>query len=273
MEIESQIRAAIRDAVNHRTRKPFQWGGLSGYLQLEAIAGELHLISGTGVGTTYLRRLSLQVDRAVEQNRRLADDLKEAHGWLRRIADCLRYPPDRHPGPTPPLSGQQVTREMEALMQEFRPDFTRQPAQSALFSKWRRLWKTLGPDLVHCYDIPCLPPDNLRLEGFFGRVRNHQRRISGRQSTRELRNFGQYQVLFVAESENELLEQLRQVPLEKYREHRERLAEAEKPRRFMHRLHRHPANTIRLLVERHSVRLAELSSHPTLSAIEQIHTC
>ncbi|AUB35366.1 hypothetical protein COO91_01244 [Nostoc flagelliforme CCNUN1] len=31
-------------------------------------------------------------------------------------------------------------------------------------------------------------------------LRRHQRRISGRKSTAELRDFGQYQVLFVAQS-------------------------------------------------------------------------
>ena len=44
------------------------------------------------------------------------------------------------------------------------------------------------------------------LESLFGRLRRHQRRVSGRKSTRELRDFGQYQVLLLAESEEELLE-------------------------------------------------------------------
>ncbi len=37
-EIENQFRMAIRDAVNRTTRKPFYWGGLKGYRQLESIA-------------------------------------------------------------------------------------------------------------------------------------------------------------------------------------------------------------------------------------------
>ena len=47
-----------------------------------------------------------------------------------------------------------------------------------------------------------MPPHNLKLEGLFGRLRCHQRRISGCESTRELRDFGQYQLLFLAESED-----------------------------------------------------------------------
>ena len=41
MTIEAQIRVAIRDAVNRKSRKPFYWGGLKGYAQLEAIAQAL----------------------------------------------------------------------------------------------------------------------------------------------------------------------------------------------------------------------------------------
>ena len=74
------------------------------------------------------------------------------------------------------------------------------------------------------------------LESLFGRLRRHQRRVSGRKSTRELRDFGQYQVLLLAGSEEELLEQIRQVPLEEYRENRRWLEEAETPRRLLHRL-------------------------------------
>jgi hypothetical protein len=78
-------------------------------------------------------------------------------------------------------------------------------------------WKLVGKDLLPCYDIPGLPPDNLQLESLFNRLRGHQRRISGRKSTKELRDFGQYQVLFMAESEAALLAQLRGVPIAEYR--------------------------------------------------------
>jgi len=109
---------------------------------------------------------------------------------------------------------------MEELLQQFRPDLKRHPAQAALYHAWHRVWKACGPDLLPCYDIPGLPPDNLKLESLFGRLRRHQRRVSGRKSTRELRDFGQYQVLFQAESETNLLQQLRQVPLAEYRARR-----------------------------------------------------
>ena len=266
MEIEAQIRTAIRDAVNRPSRKSFHWGGLKGYEQLEAIAQALRAEPLQGPETGYLRRLAMQVDRAVEKNRPLAQDLREAHTWLMRIAECLRYPPSSFSASDTsgaPLTSEQVKGEMEALLQEFRPDLKRRPAQSALCNAWHRSWKSWGPDLLHCYDIPGLPPDNLKLESLFGRLRSHQRRISGRKSTRELRDFGQYQVLFLADSEDDLLQQLRQVPLAEYQARRLRLAEAEVPRQLLRRLHRDPLGTMRCLVNQHAARRAR--SHPVLA--------
>jgi hypothetical protein len=98
------------------------------------------------------------------------------------------------------------------------------------------------------------------MESLFEQLRRHQRRVSGRKSTRKLRDFGQYQVLFLADSEDELLEQIRQVPLEEYKENRRRLAKAESPRRFLHRLHRDPLATMRQLLDQHAARRAELLS-------------
>ncbi|MEJ6483851.1 hypothetical protein N0Y54_21450 [Nostoc punctiforme UO1] len=63
----------------------------------------------------------------------------------------------------------------------------------------------------------------------FSNLRRHQRRISGRKSTAELRDFGQYQVLFLAESEEMLLAQIREVPVAEYNTQRRRLAMGEAP--------------------------------------------
>jgi len=257
-EIEAQVRVAVRDAVNRKSRKPFYWGGLKGYEQLEAIAQALGEMPSDEPETDYLWRLKLRVDRVVEAYRVNVEDLRQAHTWLRRIADCLRYPPSEAT-PEPSLTSEQVKQEMEALLQSFQPDLKRKPAQAALHGAWHRTWKEYGSDLLPCYDIPGLPADNLRLESLFGRLRRHQRRVSGRKSTRELRDFGQYQVLFLAESEEQLLEQIRQVSLQEYRENRRRLEAAEAPRRLLHRLHRDPLGTMRSLVNQHAARRAALS--------------
>lgn len=262
MEIEAQIRTAIRDAVNRPSRKPFHWGGLTGYEQLEAIAQALRTEPLEGPETSYLQRLVVPVDRAVEKNRILAQDLGEAHNWLVRIAECLRYPPSSFPASDTlaSLTSEQVKGEMEALLQTFQPDLKRRPAQAALYNAWHHLWRSWSPDLLHCYDISGLPPDNLKMESLFGQLRRHQRRISGCKSTRELRDFGQCQVLFLADSEDDLLQQLRRVPLAEYQARRRCLAEAEAPRQFLRRLHRDPRGTMRSLVNQHAARRATLAS-------------
>ena len=257
------MRVAIRDAVNRDSRKPFYWGGLKGYEQLQAIAQVLHRVPPEEPETSYLRQLARQVDRAVDKNHTLAQDVRQAHTWLRRIADCLRYPPSASSAFDSSgalVTGEQVRREMEKLLHEFRPDLKRRPAQAALYNAWHRVWKDCGPDVLPCYDVPGLPPDNLKLESLFGRLRCHQRRISGRKSTRELRDFGQCQVLFLAESEHNLLQQLRQVPLAEYHAQRRRLAEAEAPRQLLRRLHCDPLRTMHSLVHQHTARRTALAS-------------
>ena len=271
VEIETKIRTAVRDALNRESRKPFYWGGLKGFQQLEAIAKVLHGMVGTPAETSYFRKLIKQVDRTLEQNRDLAYGLQEAHTWLCRIAACLRYPPRSYPD-AESLTGQQVAREMEILLQQLCQKTKNHQPLRTLYSAVNYRWNLYGKDLLPCYDIPGLPPDNLQLESFFNRLRCHQRRISGRKSTKELRDFGQYQVLFMAESEAALLDQLSRVPLSEYRKHRQQLAHAETPRQFLYRLHRDPGTTIQNLVDKYSHRLTELSLLNLSSNIALVHT-
>lgn len=262
-ELEAQVRTAIRDAINQESRKPFHWGGLAGYDQLEAIAQALNMVPLEGAGTGYLKYLTTRVNHTVARFRVNAEDLREARAWVKRIAECLRYPPSAYPEAhvsDSTLTSAQVRHKMEALLTEFQPDLKRQPAQAALYRTWHRIWEDSGASWLPCYDIPGLPPDNLALEAVFGRLRRHQRRISGCKSTRKLRDFGQFQVLFLANSEAELLEQLQQVPLGEYERHRRRLTEAESPRRFLHRLHRDPLATMCHLLDQHAARRAELAA-------------
>ena len=156
MKVEAQVRVAIRDAMNRKSRKPFYWGGLKGYEQLEAIAKALEEVPCDEPETVYLRRLKMRVERVVKAYRVNAEDFREAHTWLRRIADCLRYPP-ADSTPEPSLTSERVKQEMEALLQSFQPDLKRRPAQAALHGAWHRTWEMYGPDLLHCYDIPGLP--------------------------------------------------------------------------------------------------------------------
>jgi hypothetical protein len=247
-EIENQFRMAIRDAVNRTTRKPFYWGGLKGYRQLESIALALHSMSLTE--NAFFSRLTRQVDRALENNRSLAETIDKTYTWFLQIAACLRYPSRSHmdePAPT----RQQVKQEMEDLLRSFESDASGQVVPLSLYCGLRKRWNLFGEDLLHCFDIPGLPQDNLKVESLFGRLRCHQRRISGRKSTQPLRDFGHYQILFMAESEEQLLEQLRGVPIDDYLKLRKHQAKAEAPRKFLARLHRDSAKTMQILADQY----------------------
>jgi hypothetical protein len=259
VEIEGQFRLAIYDAVNRTTRKPFYWGGLKGYRQLESIAQTLHAMPVDE--NAYFARLILQVDRALEKNRHLAEAIDNTYTWFLRIAVCLRYPASSSmdvPAPT----RQQVKQEMEALLQRFAIEAHGQRIPLALYSGLRKRWLLFGDDLLHCFDIPGLPQDNLAVESLFGRLRCHQRRISGRKSTQPLRDFGHYQVRFMAESEEQLLEQLCLVSVDDYREQRKQQAQAEAPRKFLARLHRNPEKVMQLLATKYLAHQAKLATLP-----------
>lgn len=268
--LEAQFRRAVRDAVNRGSRKPFYWGGLAGYHQLSAIAQAMEGICGPEEETAYLSGIARQVLRVLEKNRASVADLQTAHTWLRRIAACLRYPPSHHD--IVGLSSEQVVDEMNALRGRFQPDLKRQPAQAALYYAWRRHWKAYGDHLVHCYDIAGLPPDNLDIEALFNRLRSHQRRVSGRSSTKELRDLGHYQVLIFAETEEDLLKSLRAVPIAEYQAQRHRMQVTETPGQFLRRLHRDPAASIQQLSQRYVARRAQLRSSAGDKASSYVHT-
>jgi hypothetical protein len=237
---------AIRDAVNRSTRKPFSWGGLAGYQQLEAIDQALIHLTTICPENAYFKQLSKQVKRVLDKNRTLANNVKEAHQWLQQISDCLRYPRRSHSDTL--INSRQVAREMQELLDNFIPDPKYQRPQTAIKNKLQRTWNLYGPDLLHTYDIPGLPPDNLQIESLFGRLRRHQRRVSGRKSTRPLREFGHYQVLFSADSQADLLNHLRTVHLHEYRKHRQLIDNAETTRCFVYCLHRNADATLQRLV-------------------------
>ena len=154
---------------------------------------------------------------------------------------------------------------MEMLIQSFHPNPKAQRPQCLLLSALRKRWRLHQQELLPCYDIPGLPQDNLQMESLFERLRRRQRRISGRKSTQELREFAQAQVLFQAESEAVLLEQIRQVPLDQYRICQTRLRHAEHPRQFIQRLHHDPLATMTRLVNQYISRCATLSTNHSCS--------
>lgn len=171
----------------------------------------------------------------------------------------MRYPPSSYKSSSDQiLNSQQVAQEITRLIHETKPGGRVQKAQISLCDALSRRWNLYHQELLHCYDIPGLPQDNLKMERLFGCLRRHQRRISGRKSTRELQDLGQAQVLFTSQSFPELLDLIQRVPHATYQEYRHRLAEAELPRQFYSRLHRDPGTTIAYLIKAHLTRRSNL---------------
>jgi hypothetical protein len=261
MKIEMDVRTAIRDAVNRASRKPFYWGGLKGYQQLEAIADVLHQINDTLAENDFFQHLIMQVDRVLAQNQALAAELEETHTWLRKVAACLHYPETSYSqAEWQMINSQQIADAMEELLEQLHQESQNKSILSKFHHALSKRWKTYGSELLHCYDIPGLPQHNLQLEGFFNRLRCHQRRISGRRSTKELRDFGQFQALFLSDSQNDLLQLIRAVPFEEYLKSRKRLIESEAPRHFIHQFHREPRKTIMRLLSRYTEHQRELTT-------------
>jgi len=273
--IETQVRQAIRDALNRSSRKPFAWGGLSGYEQLKAVVHGLEEIQETNPESHYLQMLRVRLERVLAKNRTVAEDLRRAHQILLQVAHCLRYPPSA-PGLRleQKASSQRVSQEMTQLIQKTKPDGRIQRAQIRLLGALKRRWILFGQELLHCFDVPGLPQDNLQIESLFGRLRRHQRRISGRKSTRELQAFGQAQVLFTFQTYQNLLDRIQLVRREAYRMHRNRLADAELPRQFFRRLHHNPLTTVATLINSHSDRMQNLEKHkaPVPQKEQALHT-
>ena len=269
MAIEMDVRNAIRDAVNRTSRKPFYWGGLKGYQQLQVIADVLYQMKDALAENHFFQRLVMQVDRVLAQNQDLAAQLEQAHTWLRKVAACLHYPQTSNSeAEWQSLHSPQVADAMEDLIEQLRQESQKKGILSKFHHALDKRWKAYGSELLPCYDIPGLPQHNLHLESFFNHLRCHQRRISGRRSTKELRDFGQFQALLISDSPNDLLEQIRCVPLEEYKKCRQRLAESEAPRRFINQLHRQPSMTIHRLLIRYVQHQRELTPivSPTSSA-------
>ena len=158
--------------MNRNSRKPFYWGGLAGYQQLEAIAQALRQVTDVDEESRYLRQLIRRVDDVLAKNRTFAEDLLAAHQWLRQIAGCLRYPPkprqeeDQSASNDPEieLSSQKVAQEMADLIRQFHPISKHQRAQIRLYNALQKRWNLYADELLFCYDIPGLPQDNLQME-------------------------------------------------------------------------------------------------------------
>jgi hypothetical protein len=121
---------------------------------------------------TELRKLRALIAKGLAATDAMWPAIRIAYGWVHQAARLLENE-DEAPG-------SEVRRRLKDLLAEIRADqATAGPLQPAV-AHFLKVSTSYWPGLFHCYDISGLPRTNNVLEQFFGSVRYHHRRASGR---------------------------------------------------------------------------------------------
>jgi hypothetical protein len=243
-------RHAIRDALRRPSRKPYQCGGLQGYDQLVGISQYLSQQRMQSGLDPYLGQLHHCVQTAVSATAAQAEGVRQAHAFLTEVEHYLAEVPRPSLEAEAQKTGSSI-RDSKAVQRELEKMFVDRmqqpnvcPLMRRLDRKWHAMSKTWLPGILHCYDIPGLPRNNLDLESTFGALRRGQRRTSGRKETTPLRVFGPGEIVLLSLDDKEILPLLQSVPAGEYWSQRRRQEEREEPRRWRIRLHRDPARAL-----------------------------
>jgi len=162
--------------------------------------------------------------------------IQTTFGWVHQAAHLLENE-DEAPG-------SEVRRRMEGLLAEMMEDQASVGALQPAVVHFLKVSASYWPSLFYCYDVPGVPRTNNGLEQFFGSVRYHHRRASGRirasaativrgsvrafaATTSRLHLFGEYE--------------LRHPNLERWRDLRQSLALRQEARRQQGRFRKDPA--------------------------------
>jgi hypothetical protein len=119
-----------------------------------------------------LRKLRALVAKGLAATDGMWPTIRIAYDWVHRAARLLEN--------EDALTGSEVRHRMDDLLAEMRDEQatvgTLQPAVAHFLKVSASYW----PGLFHCYDVDGLPRTNNGQEQFFGSVRYHHRRASGR---------------------------------------------------------------------------------------------
>lgn len=243
-------RRAIRDALTRRSRKPLQYGGLQGYDQLVGINQALLRRREKWGADPFLDGLDQRAQIAISTTKAQAEAVRQAKDCVVSVERCLAQAPlplptpQPEPAPSSPPRSLTVAKELEQIF----TDLAQQPdlgsTSQRLIGKWQRMNVRWLPGILYCYDVPGLPRHNLKLEGVFGTLRRHERRVSGRKETSPLRVFGPGELMLATLEEEEILPWLQSVSVESYWAERRKQEEREEPRRWLRRLRRDPVQAL-----------------------------
>jgi hypothetical protein len=121
---------------------------------------------------TELRKLRALVAKGLAATDAMWPAIRTAYDWVHRAARLLEN--------EDALTRSEVRQSMEGLLAEMRAEQASVGALRPAVAHFLKVSASYWPGLFHCYDIPGLPRTNNILEQFFGSVRYHHRRASGR---------------------------------------------------------------------------------------------
>lgn len=119
-----------------------------------------------------LGRLQHLLDRGLAATAGHWPAIRTAFGWVHQAAHLLA----NHDG----QSGAAVRAAYQTLLDTMTARRAALGALAPAVDRFQRVTASYATGLFHCYDVPDLPPTNNALEQFFGAVRYHERRATGR---------------------------------------------------------------------------------------------
>ena len=176
--------------------------------------------------------------------------IQTAFGWVHQAAHLLENE-DEAPG-------SEVRRRIEELLAEMTEDQASVGALQPAVAHFLKVSASYWPGLFHCYDVPDVPRTNNGLEQFFGSVRYHHRRASGRiRASAATIVRGSVRALAATASRLHLFSEydLRHPNLDRWRDLRQSLELRQEARRQQGRFRRDPAAYLAAL----EARLLKLS--------------
>jgi hypothetical protein len=166
-------------------------------------------------------------------------------GWVVELAHLLRTQDDAGQ----PRQARQVKREVKAFFEQLERDTAADPQDASMAQHLIRAIRSRWWGLFTCYRVPGLPPTNNEQETFFNRLKQSQRRISGRKSVHEfVVRYGAYAAYIdPSEAFDQLLERLCRVSDAEFQSARQSWRENESPLHKAHRFHYHRAKFLKEL--------------------------
>jgi hypothetical protein len=160
-------------------------------------------------------------------------------GWLTDLAHLLRVQDERGR----PRQVRQVKREVKAFLTQLAKDTAPDPQDAPVAQHLIQTIRNRWWGLFTCFRVRDLPATNNDQETFFNRLKQGQRRISGRKSVHEwVIRYGAYAAYIdPRETFDQLLERLRQVSDADFQQARQEWRQNEVPLHKAHRFHHHRA--------------------------------